>query len=580
MFDFFKRLRLKRQGYSCGRKRREKTSGWREAVRGSPVVRWVMIGMFGLAAGVLSGRFPERLVVEGLRGPNGGVALAVLFAAALVHLRCNLRKTWDRNSRLMLVFGAMLLQMLVFLVPCLYFRGGTEFDAALRVLLAPAALGPMLLTQLLGRRHGMFAALYGSLWGGLLVGSAECVLVGMVTGLTAMVTVRHLRKRGQLLRAALVTGVASVVAAGAVGVLRVGVEGGMVNQGWLGVGTEALLVMATTLVTALVVGGLLPVFEGVFRITTPLSWLELADLNHPLLRRMTMEAPGTYHHSLMVANLAEAAAEAVGADSTQCRVCSYFHDIGKLVKPEYCIENIGDENPHDDLAPSMSALVVMAHVKDGVDLACRYKLNQEITDVIRQHHGTSLVYFFYRKALEQQEAVKQAVAEGRASSEDIPEVSESSFRYPGPRPMTRESAIVSLADAVESASRTLVKPTPQKIEVMIEDIVRARLKDGQLDESALTMRDLHAIRESFAKTLRTSLHRRIPYPEAKEAKESKIRADNVSEEKGRETGERQRPVKAAKQVTGVEVAGAGQLSNVIQMPLPGGTPVQAAGQGS
>jgi putative nucleotidyltransferase with HDIG domain len=450
----------------------------------------------------------------------------------------------------------------------------------MRVLLAPAALGPMLLTQLLGRRHGMFAALYGSLWGGLLVGSAECVLVGMVTGLSAMVTVRHLRKRGQLLRAALVTGVASVVAAGAVGVLRVGVEGGMVNQGWLGVGTEALLVMATTLVTALVVGGLLPVFEGVFRITTPLSWLELADLNHPLLRRMTMEAPGTYHHSLMVANLAEAAAEAVGADSTQCRVCSYFHDIGKLVKPEYCIENIGDENPHDDLAPSMSALVVMAHVKDGVDLACRYKLNQEITDVIRQHHGTSLVYFFYRKALEQQEAVKQAVAEGRASSEDIPEVSETSFRYPGPRPMTRESAIVSLADAVESASRALVKPTPQKIEVMIEEIVRARLKDGQLDESALTMRDLHAIRESFAKTLRTSLHRRIPYPEAKEAKEAKVRVDNVSEEKGRETGERQRPVKAAKQVTGVEVAGAGQLSNVIQMPLPAGAPAQAAGQGS
>jgi hypothetical protein len=190
------------------------------------------------------------------------------------------------------------------------------------------------------------------------------------------------------------------------------------------------------------------------------------------------------------------------------------------------------------------------------------------------------VYFFYRKALEQQEVVKQAVAEGRASSEDIPEVSESSFRYPGPRPMTRESAIVSLADAVESASRTLVKPTPQKIEVMIEEIVRARLKDGQLDESALTMRDLHAIRESFAKTLRTSLHRRIPYPEAKEAKEAKVRVESVSEEKGRETGERQRPVKAAKQVTGVEVAGAGQLSNVIQMPLPAGAPAQAAGQGS
>jgi hypothetical protein len=186
------------------------------------------------------------------------------------------------------------------------------------------------------------------------------------------------------------------------------------------------------------------------------------------------------------------------------------------------------------------------------------------------------VYFFYRKALEQQEAVKQAVAEGRASSEDIPEVSETSFRYPGPRPMTRESAIVSLADAVESASRALVKPTPQKIEVMIEEIVRARLKDGQLDESALTMRDLHAIRESFAKTLRTSLHRRIPYPEAKAAK---VRVESVAEEKVREPGERHRPGKAAKQVTGGEAGSAGQLANVIQMPLPGGAAGQVAGQG-
>ena len=193
---------------------------------------------------------------------------------------------------------------------------------------------------------------------------------------------------------------------------------------------------------------------------------------------MTIEAPGTYHHSLVVANLAEAAAEAIGANATLCRVCSYFHDVGKLVKPEYFTENMNFErNPHDDLAPTMSALIIIAHVKEGVDLALKHKLNQRIIDIIQEHHGTSLVYYFYKRALQQQEDARAGGKIMNMREDDIPEVREESFRYSGPKPQTKESAIVSLADTVESASRSLEKPTPQKIEQLVNDIIDQRISD-------------------------------------------------------------------------------------------------------
>jgi len=244
-------------------------------------------------------------------------------------------------------------------------------------------------------------------------------------------------------------------------------------------------------------------------------------LNHPLLRQMTIEAPGTYHHSLVVATLAETAAEAIGASAVMCRVCSYFHDIGKMKKPSYFIENIGDgHNPHDDLTPNMSALVVMAHVKDGVDLAIKHKMNEEIVNVIMEHHGTSLIRFFYHRALKQREEVQRQVAEGKAHDDDIPDVKEESFRYPGPKPRTRESAIISLADSVESASRSLQKPTPKKIDELIDDIFKDRLNDGQLDDAALTLADLATIKHSFAATLRSMMHSRIEYPKLEDGEKA------------------------------------------------------------
>jgi putative nucleotidyltransferase with HDIG domain len=257
----------------------------------------------------------------------------------------------------------------------------------------------------------------------------------------------------------------------------------------------------------------LPIFEHLFQITTDISWLEASDLNHPLLRRMTIEAPGTYHHSLVVANLAEAAAEAIGANATLCRVCSYFHDIGKLVKPEYFTENMNFErNPHDDLAPTMSALIIIAHVKEGVDLALKHKLNQRIIDIIQEHHGTSLVYYFYQRALQQQQDARAGGKITNIREEDIPEVREESFRYSGPKPQTKESAIVSLADMVESASRSVEKPTPQKIEQLVNKLIEERIADQQLDECDLTLGDVKIIDDRFRFTLMTMLHSRIAYP--------------------------------------------------------------------
>ncbi|MEM1442016.1 MAG: HDIG domain-containing metalloprotein, partial [Verrucomicrobiota bacterium] len=286
---------------------------------------------------------------------------------------------------------------------------------------------------------------------------------------------------------------------------------------WQMFAKQALSAILVSTLTAVVVSGLLPLIEAAFRITTDVSWIELSDLNHPLLKKMTIEAPGTYHHSLVVATLAETAAEAIGARSVMCRVCSYFHDIGKMNKPEYFVENIGDgHNPHDDLTPNMSALIVMAHVKDGVDMAIKHKLNAEIVNVIREHHGTSLIQFFYHRALKLRDEIRQQYEEGKAHEEDIPEVKEESFRYAGPKPRTRESAIISLADSVESASRSLQKPTVKKINEMIDGIFRDRLTDGQLDDAALTLSDLATIKNSFSKTLRSMMHTRIEYPKIEE----------------------------------------------------------------
>jgi putative nucleotidyltransferase with HDIG domain len=336
--------------------------------------------------------------------------------------------------------------------------------------------------------------------------------ISLFCGLIAVFATKRVRKRGRLLRAGFWVGVGALLVDllfVKISLDSVGLDGSAL---WQNFGKPCLVALITGLLTGLFVGGILPLLEGVFGLTTEISWLELSDLNHPLLRRMQIEAPGTFHHSLIVASLAESAAEAIGANALMSRVCAYFHDIGKLKKPEYFIENQGGENPHDGLTPTMSALIIVAHVKDGVDMAIKDKLNPRILEVIREHHGDSLVYYFYRKARERLLEEENRGKEEGGEVDDLPKVDEKSFRYPGPIPQSRESGIISLADAIESASRAISKPSPGRIKALVDEIVFKRVKDGQLDACGLTMSELTTVRAVFSKTLRSMLHARIEYP--------------------------------------------------------------------
>jgi putative nucleotidyltransferase with HDIG domain len=255
---------------------------------------------------------------------------------------------------------------------------------------------------------------------------------------------------------------------------------------------------------------LIPVFEKLFKITTDITLLELSDMGHPLLQKMAIQAPGTYHHSLMVATLAQTAAEAIGANSLLVRVCAYYHDIGKLAKPEFFTENIQHkENPHDELSPHMSALVIVSHVKEGLTLAKRHKLPQPILDAIEQHHGNGLISFFYHKAKTQQ-------GDGKTTMADV--INDSDFRYGGAPAVSPEMAILSLADASEAASRSIEKPTPQKIANMINNIFANKIRDGQMDHASLTMAEINIVKQSFIFSLSNMLHGRIPYPKDDEYK--------------------------------------------------------------
>jgi hypothetical protein len=236
-----------------------------------------------------------------------------------------------------------------------------------------------------------------------------------------------------------------------------------------------------------------------------MSLLELGDVSHPLLQQLVQRAPSTYNHSITVGSIAEAAAEAIGARGLLVRVGAYYHDIGKMLNPEYFIENQPpDANLHESLLPAMSSLVIIAHVKDGADLARQHGLPSPIIDLIHQHHGTTLVAYFYERANEQ-----------RLLDLNGGEVDESSYRYPGPKPQTREAGVLMLADSAESAARTLVDPTPARIENLVREVAENKLDDGQFDESGLTLRELRTIERTMVKSLTAVYHGRVKYPEPK-----------------------------------------------------------------
>jgi cyclic-di-AMP phosphodiesterase PgpH len=306
----------------------------------------------------------------------------------------------------------------------------------------------------------------------------------------AIFSVMKVRNRNQFMRAMLFLPVGTVSAIFVIDALQGTSFRAMVNHAWPGaIGGIAVPILSM---------GLLVVFEKTFNITTSLTLLELSDLNAPLLRQLSISSPGTYTHSIIISNLVEAAATAIGANALLARVGAYYHDIGKMQRALHFTENQMDgHNPHDKLMPQMSALVIISHVKDGVEIAEKVGLPQQIIDFIPQHQGTMLVAYFYNKAQEMYGPEN---------------VREETYRYPGPKPQTRETAILMMADAVEAAVRSLRDKTPSRVKGMVHDLIRKRLDDGQFDECDLTLRDITLIEESFLPVLAGAMHQRIEYP--------------------------------------------------------------------
>ncbi len=302
----------------------------------------------------------------------------------------------------------------------------------------------------------------------------------------AILWVNGARKRAKVIQAGAIAGILQVVSLI------------LLEHFWINQPQRYLIILINGLLCGVASLGVLPLFEYILQRVTNISLLELADFNLPVLQRMILEAPGTYHHSLVVGNLADTASAAIGANGLLARIGAYYHDIGKLQKPEYFIENQDiRKNAHDTLSPTMSKLIIMNHVKEGLELAKKYSLNPVLRDFIQQHHGSSLVYYFYRRALE--------------GKEEDQEITEEGFRYPGPKPRTLETAIVLLADSVEAATRSLKDPTPDRIEEMVRKVINNKFIDGQLDECELTLKDIEKISSVFSKILSGIYHSRLNY---------------------------------------------------------------------
>ena len=371
-------------------------------------------------------------------------------------------------------------------------------DAPIEYLVVLPA-GSMLLTVFFDSRVGFFGTVtLAFIVGGILGNDYSFALAGMAAGALSVYTVRDMKNRTQIFRS-----LGFIVLGYWLAIIALGLE----RYDPLPVVAEQLAyALGNAIISPVLTYGLTIFLERLFRVTTDLTLLELAQFNHPLLRLLSEKAPGTYHHSLQLAALAEAAAAAIGANEVLARVGAYFHDVGKIIKPTYFVENQkGSRNRHDRLAPRMSSLIIAAHVKEGVALAREYKLPDEVIDFIPMHHGTMRIDYFYNKAV--------GLAQQSDDETKIDEINEQDYRYPGPRPQTREAGILMLADGVEAAVRTVDEPTPQRIDDVIEGIVRRRLDSGELDESPLTMRDLTAIKTAFRNVLVGVYHPRVKYPE-------------------------------------------------------------------
>ena len=430
-----------------------------------------------------------------------GMALFVFVLIAIFYTY--LRRTEPKTSDNLKYIGMIGILSLILIAVC-----KTVSLSSLNNYVVPFASTTMLIAILVSSNAAVISGVLLSVICGVIFGGKlDVMLVSLVSGLVGIYAVRNLRSRFQIILAGFEAGIASLAVIVAVGLQNNVQAAAYLYNGALG--------MLNGVMSSFFVMGLLPIMEHIFKVSTNITLLELSDMSHPLLKELALKAPGTYLHSHLVGNLAEAACEAIGANALLARIGSYYHDIGKIIKAEYFSENETTfKSKHEKLRPSMSSLVIGNHVKEGLDLARKYHLNTQIIDIIQQHHGTSLMYFFYKRALEDMNG------DGPLKEQD--------YRYEGPKPQTKEAAIVLLADSVEASSRTLTEPTPGKIRNMVQRIINNKFIDNQLDECDLTLRDLFKITEAFVRVLIAAFHVRTEYPDKREMAGIVVDKDNQS----------------------------------------------------
>jgi len=424
------------------------------------------------------GIYRANVDIRGLSGAS--ILIIIIILIILQYLKQHQPSIYTNNRYLFLLSIIVVATTLI-----------SRFSTIISGFLAPVATASILITIIMDYRIALIITAFLSVLVSIFTGNIDCGAVSLITGTVAVMSVSKVTRRWDLITASsivvvtniLATGVFSLIANESLGVIA------MNSFIWGGL---------TGLFSCLVAIGALFFIENLFAVTTNIKLLELSNPTEPLLQRLLIEAPGSYHHSIIVGNIAETAAQAVGADPLLARVGSYYHDVGKLKRPYLFIENqLGSDNPHDKLAPSLSTLIITSHVKDGLELAKQYHLPDPIIGIILEHHGTSLVAYFYHQAK-------------MKSSEPI---IEEDFRYHGPKPRTRESAIIMIADSIEAAARSLSQPNANRIENLVTQIINDILKDGQLDECELSFKNISDLKRSFIKTMNGMYHHRIEYPE-------------------------------------------------------------------
>lgn len=441
----------------------------------------------------------EMAILKDLGVLNDGASRLLLFlsCAGLVLLVTGLIMAYLYlyHRALLLSTGTLILVGLISLgvVTSAVFLG--FLPAAWAGYLVPLPMGAMLLAILVDTRASLVITALLSLLCGVSVGyQLQPALMLLAGSWAATFGLSRVGQRSDLARAGLIAAVVNFLTSAILGVLA----GGPTNASIL---QRSLLGAVNGIGSSVLTIGLLPFLEQTFGVTSSIRLLELSNPNQPLLRRLLVEAPGTYHHSILVGNLAEAAAESIGANSLLVRTAAYYHDVGKMRRPYFFVENqIGQDNPHEKLAPTLSTLIITSHVRDGVDLGREYRLPRAVIELIEQHHGTDLVRYFYARATENENSHRDRLRE-------------TDFRYTGPRPQTKEAAVLMLADSVEAATRAINKPTPARLESLIERMIKERLDDGQFSECDITIKELRLLSTAFARVLSGLFHTRIEYPE-------------------------------------------------------------------